>query len=48
LGSTVSPQDILPGEEDGKIPNYIHLENLEGIAPNGEIKSYTLTRQGSL
>jgi len=27
LGSTISLQDVLSGEEDGNIPNYIHLEN---------------------
>ena len=34
LGSTISPQDVLSGEEDGKIPNYIHLENSRRNCPN--------------
>jgi len=33
LGLTISPQDVLSEEEDGKIPNYIHLENYERNCP---------------
>jgi len=48
LGSAIRPQDVPSGEEDGRIPNYIHLENSRRNAPNVGIKVYTSTRQGRL
>ena len=51
MGSTISPQDVFSGEEDQKIPKYIHMEFLEGIVQSlnyVEIELYTSTRQGRL